>query len=373
MYLRLQADIKLKHKRADIPLLAHLQGLYIFLKENGLILNQELNSIKRTLWQTEHTHSSSTLRITSRRRWSDRILETKRWPSEHILSTLNIGLMMYGRARWQEAEATRKDFNTVLIRQEKKFFTSGLFKVIQDAIPLILHCRTMCWFQTISSSTFLMLDVQVSVRFITNYGLIAGGQNSSWDRQTVFFTSVNPMHQNHKDPQELELTKPRLASHKQKVEKAPRCGVLGRHTGCSTERIEVSSNKIERHHPLRYTPSLLYLESDCDETWRNYVYQKMYVSPRPPPKISYKDNWMCDLDSDIVGRNKDTQRIEPKPKTQKSSTERPVCGEERGNRGAYHIWSRHSLSRETWWSHRPNRYGETRMWTRIHKTLRVDT
>ena len=47
------------------------------------------------------------------------------------LSTLNVGLMMYGRARWQEAEATRKDFNTVLIRQDKKFFTSELFKVIQ--------------------------------------------------------------------------------------------------------------------------------------------------------------------------------------------------------------------------------------------------
>ena len=39
------------------------------------------------------------------------------------LSTLNIGLMMCGRARWQEAEATRKDFNTVLTRQDKKFLT----------------------------------------------------------------------------------------------------------------------------------------------------------------------------------------------------------------------------------------------------------
>ena len=60
------------------------------------------------------------------------------------MSTLNIGLTMYGRARGQEAEATRKDFNTVLIRQNQKFFTSELYKVIQDAIPLILHCRTMC-------------------------------------------------------------------------------------------------------------------------------------------------------------------------------------------------------------------------------------
>ena len=43
------------------------------------------------------------------------------------LSTLNIGLMICGRARWQEAEATRKDFNIVLTRQDKKFFISELF------------------------------------------------------------------------------------------------------------------------------------------------------------------------------------------------------------------------------------------------------
>ena len=64
-----------------------------------------------------------------------------------------------GKARWQEAEATRTDFNIVLTRQDKKFFTSELFKDIQDAIPLILHCRTMCWFRT-TSSTFITLDVQ---------------------------------------------------------------------------------------------------------------------------------------------------------------------------------------------------------------------
>ena len=39
-----------------------------------------------------------------------------------ILRTLSIGLMKCGRAKYNEAEATRKDFNTVLIRQDKKFF-----------------------------------------------------------------------------------------------------------------------------------------------------------------------------------------------------------------------------------------------------------
>ena len=51
----------------------------------------------------------------------------------------------------------------------------------------------------------------VSLHSITNSGLIAGRQNSSRDRQTVFFTAVNPMHKNHQDPKKLDLTKPRLA------------------------------------------------------------------------------------------------------------------------------------------------------------------
>ena len=58
-------------------------------------------------------------------------------------STLKNGLMKCGRVEWQEAESTRKDFDIVLINQDKKFSTSELFKVIQDAIPLILHYRTM--------------------------------------------------------------------------------------------------------------------------------------------------------------------------------------------------------------------------------------
>ena len=54
----------------------------------------------------------------------------------------------------------------------------------------------------------------VNLHSITNSGLTAGGHNSSRDRQTVFFTAVNPMHKNHQDPKELGLNKPRLASYK---------------------------------------------------------------------------------------------------------------------------------------------------------------
>ena len=50
--------------------------------------------------------------------------------------------MKSGRAQCQKAEETREDFKIVPILQEK-FFISEFFKVIQDAISLILHYRTV--------------------------------------------------------------------------------------------------------------------------------------------------------------------------------------------------------------------------------------
>ena len=47
-----------------------------------------------------------------------------------------------GRAVWQEEEDTRKYYSIVLILQEQ-FSTSELSKVIQDAILLIFHYRTV--------------------------------------------------------------------------------------------------------------------------------------------------------------------------------------------------------------------------------------
>ena len=55
----------------------------------------------------------------------------------------------------------------------------------------------------------------INLHSIVNSGLIPGGQKLSKERQTVFFTAVNPMNKEHKDPYEIDLTKPRLASYKQ--------------------------------------------------------------------------------------------------------------------------------------------------------------
>ena len=84
--------------------------------------------------------------------------------------------------------------------------------------------------------------------------------------------AVNPMDKDHKDPHKLDLTKPRLASYKQK----------------SSKVVVMESGEI--------------------------IYEKVDVSPRPPPTISFKDNWMKELDSEVAGSSKDTQRIQPNQK-----------------------------------------------------------
>ena len=57
----------------------------------------------------------------------------------------------------------------------------------------------------------------INLHSIINSGLIPGGQNLSKERQTVFFTTVDPMNKEHKDPYKLDLTKSRLGWYKQKT------------------------------------------------------------------------------------------------------------------------------------------------------------
>ena len=173
------------------------------------------------------------------------------------------------------------------------------------------------------------LGCAVNSHSIMNSGLIAGGQNSSKEWQTVFFTAVNPMNKEHKDPYKIDLNAPRLAWYKlKKVEKTSRNGILGRYTTCSTEGTEIQTrcNAIILYDtlPAYCISKVVVIESE------EIIYQKIYVSPRPPPKISFKYNWMKELDSEFAGSSRDTQRIQPKSKTQLSRTVRLVSEQPSG-------------------------------------------
>ena len=97
--------------------------------------------------------------------------------------------------------------------------------------------------QCINSERFLRVHLshrmcEINLHSIMNSGLILGGQNVS-RRQTVFFTSVDPMNKEHRDPNFVDLEAPRLAWYHQKKWKKHQnmYDVLGRHQTCSKERI----------------------------------------------------------------------------------------------------------------------------------------
>ena len=115
------------------------------------------------------------------------------------------------------------------------------------------------------------------------------------------------MNKDHQDSQELDLTKPRLASYKQKW-KGTRYGVVGRKQLAQRKGLkfyQTRSNAIIRYDtlPTYCISKVIVIKSE------EIIDQKVNVSPRPPPKISYKDKWMYALDSEVAESCKDTQRI----------------------------------------------------------------
>ena len=57
---------------------------------------------------------------------------------------------------------------------------------------------------------------------------------------------------------------------------------------------------------------------------------EVYASPRPPPKISFKNNWMKELDSQAAGGSEDSHQIQPESKTQLSRKVRLVSEQPSG-------------------------------------------
>ena len=157
----------------------------------------------------------------------------------------------------------------------------------------------------------------ISLHSIVNSGLIPPGQNSTRERQTVFFTAVNPMNKDHKDPDVINLDAPRL--------------------------YQTRSNVIILYDtlPAYCIPKAIMMGSG------EVIFEKVYASLRPPPKISFKDNWMKELGSEVAGSSKDTQRIQPKSKTQLSRTGRHVLAEQPSGSSAQEIDKRVLLDCES--------------------------
>ena len=77
------------------------------------------------------------------------------------------------------------------------------------------------------------------------------------------------------------------------------------------------------------------------------IYEKVYASPRPPPKISFRDNWMKELGSEVAGGGKDSQQTQPKNQTSNYKNRRLVLAEQPSESSAQEIDKRDLLDCES--------------------------
>ena len=122
---------------------------------------------------------------------------------------------------------------------------------------------------------------------IINNGLILGGQNSS-KRQTVFFLPVDPMNKSHKDTDDIDLNVPRRAQYFHSAWKKHQDAVFWVDINLAFKKglhfYQTRSNAIilQETLPAYCIPKVVRLKTG------EVLYDKVYMSPRPPPKISLK-------------------------------------------------------------------------------------
>ena len=146
------------------------------------------------------------------------------------------------------------------------------------------------------------------------------------------------MDKNHKDPDTIDLEAPRLAQYMHKAWKKHQNTVywvdiiLAQKKGLKF--YHTRSNAIILHEtlPAYCIPKVVRMETG------EVIFEKVFASPRPPPKISLKHDWMKDLGSEVVRQPegevarqaKSSQLNQPNTNPDHDRTEKPVACPQRG-------------------------------------------
>ena len=162
----------------------------------------------------------------------------------------------------------------------------------------------------------------INLHSIINSGLIPGGQNLS-NRQTVLFLPVDPMDREYKDLDTIDLGAPRRAQYMHKVLKNHRNTVywvdinLAQKKGLKFNLTRSNAIILHETLPAYCIPKVVRMETG------EVIFEKVYASRRPPPKISLKHDWMNELGSEVArqpegevaGQAKVFQPTKPKSKS----------------------------------------------------------
>ena len=122
-------------------------------------------------------------------------------------------------------------------------------------------------------------------------------------RQTVLFLLVDLMDKNHKDPDTIDLEAPRLAQYMQKAWKKHQNTVyrvdinLALKKGLKFYQTRSNAIILQETLPAKCIPKVVRMETG------EVIYEKVFMSTRPPPKISLKHEWKRELGSEHARRS----------------------------------------------------------------------
>ena len=143
---------------------------------------------------------------------------------------------------------------------------------------------------------------------IINNGLIPGGQDSS-RRQTVFFLLVDPRDKDHEDPAKTDLNEPRRAQFLHSAWKKHQDAVfwvdvnLAIRKGLTFYQTRSNAIILQGTLPAYCIPKVVRLKTG------EVLYEKSYMSPRPPPKISLRHDHDWTRGNDQLGSTVEQQPV----------------------------------------------------------------
>ena len=138
-----------------------------------------------------------------------------------------------------------------------------------------------------------------NLRSIINNGLIPGGQNSS-KRQTVFFLPIDPRDKDHKDPEKIDMSVPRRAQYLHNAWQKHQDAVywvdidFAIRKGLTFYQTRSNAIILQGILPAYCVPKVVRLKTG------EVLYEKAYMSPRSPPKISLRHDWTKELGSKVA-------------------------------------------------------------------------
>ena len=143
---------------------------------------------------------------------------------------------------------------------------------------------------------------------IINNGLIPGCQDLS-RRQTVFFLPIDPRDKDHEDPEHIDFSVPRRARYVHSAWKKHQDAVFWVDINFAIKEgltfYQTRSNAIilQGTLPAYCIPKVVRLKTG------EILYEKLYMSPRPPPKISLRHDHDWTRGNDELGSTVEQQPV----------------------------------------------------------------